>query len=289
MFGIVLTIGIIVFFGIRYSNKESFSVNNLLVRLTIPIGSESVSNLKITNNEDFEQNFKISFSDLEGVASTEINEFTLNSKDSKEIQIYFKDSKKEIGTYFGQIIIETSKFSTKIPTVIEIEETDPFFAITQNSILRYDTIFPEGKLGINIKIFNLRDRNSHNIEVDYNIQNSDGEIVFFEEENLIIEKSLETSKIIDLPKTLPVGEYLFTVHITGENKESISGHLFSISEKKSGFFSGNLLFFTTIIIVFLIGILVLFFYLIKSGDKLLLKLRKQQNKELNKNLQVVNH
>jgi hypothetical protein len=285
--GIVLLIGIGIFFGVRYSNNENFSVNKVLIKLTIPQGSESIGNFKIINHEEEAQNLKISFNGLEEIASTEIIEFVLGAKESRDVEISFKDVNQNVEAYFGQIIVESSGLTKKIPTIIEVGESNPFYAISQNSIPRYDPVFPGSKLGVNIKIFNLMDSNSHNVQAIYSIQNSEGEIVFSEEENLIIKESLETSKVIDIPKSFAVGKYLFVTHIKGESDESVSGYFFEISEKKSAFFSSNLMFFTIIIIAFLVGILIMFFYLARSRDKLLLQLRKQQGTEVERNLKVV--
>ena len=282
---IIILIGISIFLGINYFfEEESFSKTSLL-KLNIPLGGESVNNIKIVNYKETEQSFSLYFNGLKDLASIKDREFTLGPKESMDAAIYFKDHKNEVGIYSGQLIIETPTIKEKIPVILGIEYPDSPFAIIQNSIPKYDNVYPGGKLGIEIKVFDIGGADSPSVKAEYFIQNFDNEIIESGWENLIVGGSV--SKIIDIKKTLPYGDYVFVTSIDYKETKSIAGYLFSISEKKEEIVSGNFKFFIIIILVFVGGILALFFYFVKTRDDLLIQLKKQQDKELKRSLDFV--
>lgn len=290
----VLLIGLVIILIITaifltnyYPKKENFSVNTILLKLNIPLDGESINKIKITNNEE-EKKFNIYFTNFEGLASITEKEFILKSGESKEIDIYFKDTQNKVGIYLGELIIETSTLKKKIPIILSIEDKTRIFAIIQKSIPKYSNVYPDGKFGADIKIFNLEDNNLHNIKIKYSIKNFENELIFSEEEEIVIKGNLGITKIIDIPKTLPYGEYVFTSSIEYKEIKSASSHLFSVSEKEIGFFSGDLKFFVVIVLIFIGGILILFFYFIKARDDyLLIRLKRQQNKELKRSSELI--
>ncbi len=288
--GIIVSISIIFFVtSSYYSNKESFSVDTILLKINLPLGGELVNNIKITNNEKSSQDFKIYLNNLENIAFLLDNNFKLGFEQSKKVKIFLKDIKNEVKIYSGQLIIKSIKSEKKIPIIIGIEDKNPFFAIIQNSIPKYDKVNPGSKLGIEIKIFNLQDISLHNVKVKYSIENLEGESIFSEEENLVIKESISMSKIINLPKNLNYGNYLFVTSIDYKDSKSMAGYLFEVVKKEKGVFSGEFKFFLILIIFFILGILALFFYFIKTKEEVLIQLKKQQQEELYKNLELINN
>jgi len=116
----------------------------------------------------------------------------------------------------------------------------------------------------------------------------EGESIFSEEENLVIKESISLSKIINLPKNLNYGNYLFVTSIDYKDSKSMAGYLFEVVKKEKGVFSGEFKFFLILIIFFILGILALFFYFIKTKDEVLIQLKRQQQEELYKNLELIN-
>lgn len=282
----IILLGVSIFIALNYfSEKESFEVNTIFLKLNIPLKEEAVNNIKITNNEEIEQNFNLYFNDLGGLVSLKEKEFRLEPGESKEIKIYFKDYENKVGIYSGQLIIETPVLTKEIPIILGIEDPNRIFEIIQKNIPKYDEIYPGGKLGMEIKIFDIREVASPSIKVKYSIKNFDGEIIWSDEENIIVGESW--SKIVPIQKTWPLGDYVFITSVNYEETESIAGYLFSVLKKGEKTTPGNFNFFVIIILVFVVGILILFFYFIKTRDDLLVQLKKQQNKELERNLEFI--
>ena len=118
------------------------------------------------------------------------------------------------------------------------------------------------------------------------MRNLDGELISSEDEDLVIKGSLGLTKIIEIPKTLPYGDYIFITSVEYQQTKTTAGYLFNVLEKKE-IFSGSLRFFITLVSIFIIGIFVLFFYFIKKRDDLLIRLKKQQNIELKRNSELI--
>ena len=174
----------------------------------------------------------------------------------------------------------------EIPILLNIEDENRIFIISLTGIPKYTNVYPGGKLGMEIKIFNLQPHISYKVDVRYSIKNLDDELILSEEEELVIKESFGTTKIIDIPKDMPLGNYVFITSIAYNNTKSTAGYLFSISKKESEIFT-ELTFFVIIILVFVSGILVLFIYFIKTRDNLLIQLKRQQSNELKRSLKVM--
>tara|TARA_Y100000034_G_scaffold132410_1_gene195323 strand:- start:707 stop:1909 length:1203 start_codon:yes stop_codon:yes gene_type:complete len=284
--GIIILVAILIFAGTKYYlNKESFSINTILLKLNIPVGSESISSVKVTNNEKIEQTFEVYFDDKNSFAYTKDKKFTLGPGQSKEVEINFRDVNGNAEIYAGKLVIETELLIREIPIILGVEEEGHAFVIIQSSIPKYQDVYPGGKIGVEIRVFNVENDLSHNVESKYSIKNLNNELILSEEENLLIKENFGIAKTIDAPETLPYGYYVFVTSIDYNGTRSIAGYLFNVSPKKQGIV--NFDFFVIIISIFIIAILFLFFYFIKTRDVLILQLKKQQNKELERNLKLI--
>ena len=118
IFGIIILIAGLIFIGSKYYlNKESFSVNTIFLKSNILIGGEALSSIKITNNEEMEQNFEVYFDDFNEFASIKDKKFTLNPGQSKNIEINFRDINNKVEIYAGKLIVETEILIKEIPII----------------------------------------------------------------------------------------------------------------------------------------------------------------------------
>jgi len=282
---ILLLVGIFVFVKINFfSEGNGFSVSTILIKLNIAVDGEATDNLRITNTELIEKKFTVHFNRLDNLVSVEDKEFSLAPGESKDIKIYFKDNNHQVAVYTGQLIIETFDSVKKIPIILGVETYYPSFAIILSSIPKYESVYPGGKLGVEIKVFDLAYVPLPNVRVKYSIKNFNNEIIWSDEEDLVIGESL--NKIITLPN-IPIGDYVFITIVDYKGTESISSYLFNVIKKEQvPYETSN--FFILIVLFFVVGSLILLFYFIRRSDELLLQLRKQQNNELRNNIMMLN-
>ena len=287
--GIIL-IGIAV--GIYfYLQKDDFSVNPIYpIKANIQVGGEFSSTIKITNNENKEQRFDIYFNEFNELFSLSEDKFTLGAKESKEIKIYFNDKKQKTEFYSGNLIIKSNSLEQKIPFLITVKNTSPVFAILYEPVSQYENIYPGGVFGINLKVFDIQENYKKEAQISYLIRSLNGKIIYNEKnKSLIVDGKYSSLENFNINKNAPLGNYVLITKIDYKGTKSISGYLFKISKKKSNFFLHNLSPFMMLILVFFIGVLFLFVYFLKTRNDFLIKLKSQQNKELESNLKLINY
>ncbi len=282
---IFLAIAGFVFVKMNYfSGEAGLATNIILIKLNMETGGEATDNIRITNTEMIQRDFSVYFNKLDNLASIDEKTFSLGPGESKEIKVFFKDNIREVGVYTGQLIIETFDAVKKIPIILTVEGSNPPFAIIQSTIPKYENVYPNGKLGVEIKVFDLDYVSLPNVHVKYSIKNFNNEIIWSDEEDLTLGESM--NKIINLPN-VPLGDYVFITTIDYAETQSVSSYLFNVVKKdKLAYESSN--FFIVIILIFVVGSLALLFYFIKRSDDLLIKLQKQQNNELQNNINLLN-
>lgn len=268
-----------------YPEEKSFSKTSL-IKMKIPVGGESSSQIKITNYEEAEQNFNVYLNALDGLGSVSEGEFNLGAGESRELQISLKDSKGNAEIYSGELVIETSDVTEKIPVILGVEDPNYAFAIIYSTIPKYDNIYLGGKLGVEIKVYEMENIAPQVVEAKYSIRNFNNEVIFSDETSLVVEGS--KAEIIDIPKTTwAEGDYILVTEIEYKGTVSMADYLFSVGKEKTDWMSGEFKFFMIIVIIFIVVILALFFYFIKTRDEFLIQLKKQQAEELARNVDYV--
>jgi hypothetical protein len=275
--------GVLIYFNFFNSSSEGDFTKTSLVRLNIPLGGEINNTLKITNNYKETQEIKFSLTNFENTASLSSDKLILDAKESGSITLIFKDNGYNPGVYVGKLIIEDSFSIEEIPVVLGVEDPNHAFAIIQTSIPRYDSVYPGGKLGIDLKVFDLINSNVQTVKSNYFIKNLDGEVILNGETNLIVGTGSKT-EIIDIPKSWEIGDYVFVSNIEFKNTVSFSSYLFSVSNPDGNKILDNFDIFLVSVIVFVILILFMVIYFVKTRDTLLVQLKKQQDLELRKSL-----
>ena len=283
--GIVVAIALIVLaIFYFYPQPKAFTKTSLL-KSTITIGSESFSEVKITNYKDKALDFKVYPNNMKGLVSISEPNFTLEPKESKIVQIYFKDTKNEVNIYLGKLIIEADSLKEEIPIILGVESPNLAFVIIQNSIPKYENVYPKGKLGVEIKVFDLTETSLSTIQGNFYIKNFDNEIIFSDTDTLIIGGS--KSKVVDIPESWGKEDYVFIALIDYRGVKAISGYFFTISDKQNAFLSKDIKIILVIGLIFILGVLALFFYFIRTRDEILIQLRKQQTEELTRNINYI--
>jgi len=269
-----------------FLDKEDFSINTIMIKLNVLESDETSMDLILTNG-NFKQDFILDFSNLEEICFVESNSFSLNPNEKKIIKIKFKGDVNKKGVNVGQLVISGENVVKKIPIIINIEDRNKLFTVLQTPMPEYLSVYPGGKAGVDVKIFNLENKQMDNVKLIYTVKNLDNELIFSEETEIVVEGSIALSKIVDIPYSIPYEDYVFIVSVKYDGMTASSGNLFSISEKSDNFLFGGAKYLIIVIFVFIILIIIAFFYFIKTRDDLLLELKRQQDRELRTNLRAI--
>ena len=283
---IVLAIAIGIYF--KFSQPASFKITpDYPINLNLISGAEARTSIKITNNEEESHDFKIEFTGADEIASLSETEFSLEPKESKEIKIIFNDSQNVSHVYFANLVVTNTNFKRKIPVLLTFREPASLFSIIQKPIPKYFDVYPGGKLGVDIGVFGLGAKDySKEVKASYELLSPE-ESIFYFEENLIIGDEYHFSKVFDINPELSYGKYVLITSIEYNGLKSISSYLFEIKPKQNEFFLEKTNLLILVFFAFVMLIVILFIYFIKSRDELLLALRKQQSRELAKNIELI--
>ena len=286
---IAVLVGIIGYGLMGSFSSESFKSNTILLKLNTITDGELSTDIKITNQKNEPQVFNLYFSGLEGIASVGESQFSLGARGSTIVNVSFKDINGEVDVYVGYLIIETADMTKKIPVILTVEDINPFFAIIQKPLPKYEDVSPGGRVGMDIKLFNLKSKELENININYLMKNFDNEILVSENEKLAVEESASVSKTIELPDNMDEGDYVF-ITLVNYNGRSIASYYFEISKKSNkggGFSFDGMWYFAILISIFVVGLFWLVFRFFEARDKLILQLQRQQWTELKQNLNVI--
>src|SRR3989344_7886646 len=299
---IVLAVAIGIYF--KFSQSASFNITpDYPINLNLISGAEARTSIKITNNEKEPHNFKIELDRLNGIASVSETEFSLEPEESNEIKIIFDDPKNVSHVYFANLIVTNTNFKKAkignffinssgsqikaIPVLLTFRDSVSLFSIIQKPIPKYFDVYPGGKLGVDVDVFASGGKDySKEVKASYELLSSE-ESIFYSEENLIIGNEYSFSKVFDISPELSYGKYVLVTSIEYNGFKSVSSYLFEVKQKQNEFFLEKTNFLILVFFAFVILIVVLFIYFIKSRDELLLALRKQQSRELTKNIELI--
>lgn len=277
---------VITFFFIFNSKQDSFSVKTFLLKSNVPFGGEFSHKVNIENKENVAREFNVYIDGLNNMVSLSENNFIIGPKEEKEITIYFKDTKSEVAIYSGELIVSNKFMNKDIPIIITVEDESDVLSIIHEELQGYSGVYPGGKLGLNIRVYDLNDLPVPTVESKFYVQNLKGDLLWSTEQDLIVGGS--KTEVINIPKNWPKGDYLFVTVADYKGIKSVSSYIFSLSEKSYNFLQNfNAKLLILIGLIFFLGFLILFFYLMKSRDEFLKAFRKQQKEELANNFGVI--
>jgi hypothetical protein len=266
----ILVFSIFLFYFNDFENqKESFSTNAILFKLSIVDDGNFFNEISIKNEEDFIQDFSISFSGLDGLVSSDFSKFSISPGNSKMFNLTFKNDGRGVGVYVGKLIISSSSLEKEIPIILSIGGKESVFAIIYNSIGKSTVLNSGDSLKMDIKLFEISKVLVPVIDSKYFIKNFDGEIILSGETNLIVGGIKR--EIIPLSDDLPLGDYVFISVVDYKGTKSLGSYIFNVSKSNNNFFTEN---FFIIILSSLIFVVILFFGS-KNIDKEIKYFRRQ--------------
>ena len=283
---IILAIALVIYF--KSSQPASFNITpDYPINMNLISGAEARTSIKITNNEKESHNFKLEFLGLDKIASLSETEFSLESKESKEIKIIFNNPQNVSQVYFANLMVTNANFKKQIPVLLTFRDSASLFSIIQKPIPKYFDVYPGGKLGVDISVFGSGGKDySKEVKASYELLSPE-ESIFYSEENLIVGNEYHFSKVFDISPELSYGKYVLVTSVEYNGIKSVSSYLFEIKPKQNEFFLEKTNLLILVFFAFVILIVILFIYFIKSRDELLLALRKQQSRELTKNIELI--
>ena len=272
-------LGILWFYVANFSSSEEISIDKILIKSVIKEGEELNQSFSITNLGE-KGSFNVNVFGLENLVSISEENFYLGNSESKEIWVSFLGENAKPGIYFGSINILEENGKKTIPTVLEVQTPNPYFAVSIDADSKYKEIKSGGKITAVVNFFNLKDAETHLVDVEYKIIGQNSEKVFAEKENIAVGSKSSITKIMQIPKNAENGNYVFTTTADFQNSTGTTSYFFTVSNKIN---FRNLIskdFFQISILILLFMIVFVIIYILMERKNILSKLKKQQKYEL---------
>lgn len=265
---------------------ETFTVNNVLLKVSLHQGESVVKTLGVTAIAP--SSFEVSVDDLSGVTLS-TGGFDLKAGEKKDITLDVNAELLEPGVYVGHITLKNSEEQIDIPVVLEIESQDVFFDLNLDIPPQYSQIAPGDKFIVQVKVFDLTGFKAAGslgpspVTLTYELKSVNGDVLSIESENIIVDKQAQLTKTFILPPKIREGEYFFTA--TARHKTSLGSASYffvvrSLSPASNSFFTPEFIAILVAFGLFFLIVLAFIIYLVRDRNKLFAELYHYNEHEL---------
>lgn len=277
---IAVSSAILIFLYFNYMPKSgTFDLNKVLLKSVINEDEDLNTSFRIVNFGE-RRNFTIDVFDLENFVFLDERNFSLDNYESKDISVHFDGKNASPEVYVGSFEIKSGNEKKILPVVFEIQSFSPYFALSLDINSIYKEIAPGKEIVSNVNFFNLKDVESHPVEVEYKIVDVNGKIAASEKQKIIIGSKLSVQETMKVPEELAPNNYIFAVVLNFDGSVSTSTYLFGVTDKKINFSLIGVDFFQIFILFTLFIITVIIIYILYERNKLLSRLKSDQKSEI---------
>ncbi|MGC9310017.1 MAG: hypothetical protein ACP5D2_04970, partial [Candidatus Nanoarchaeia archaeon] len=158
---------------------DGFEVDSILIKTSIKENTSIQRSVNLVNMGE-EKQFNIAVKGVEDFV--EINEDSFILKNNEEKTIILNLSSQEEGVYTGELVISANDKKT-IPIIIEQESDIVFFDGNIESL--FGEVEPGASINPNIKIYDLTERGTSEVNIHYYIKDFDGNTLISEQEDVV--------------------------------------------------------------------------------------------------------
>lgn len=239
-------------------NLDLLALDRKIINVTLKQNENKREYLTLINNFNKDIDVEIDLNELQDFItfSNGLDYTTINIKNNrtKTLQLIFSASTSTPpGIYFKNILITTNGITKKIPVIINLQSKDPLFDVIIKIIPQGGRILLNRKLLSEITITNIKSVSADPLDanVKYKIYNSNGSLVYSDEETRGFERQITYVKQIELLYDLSPGIYEYYVSAEYENIIASSTSVFEISKDSLSNYPKQIFDFLTIFFIFI--------------------------------------
>lgn len=261
------------YFNITPPEKEAklgngFSVSPSSIKEHIALGDEKTNSIVIRNTGNSALSFKLKVLTIDSFVSLSQSSFSLSAGDEQSIDINIIG--KKIGSYIGEIEIESEGIKKSVIVVLEIESEQVLFDAKLDIPADYKEVKAGGELKAQITLLNVGPPRKVDVTTTFIIKDTRGTIIDESSETFAVEKQTSFVKSFKIPSNLQPGNYLAVVEVRYEKSFAVSSELFRVVGEEGLIVKVSRLNITFIsILLTLVVILSLLLYLLMSRGNVL--------------------
>lgn len=214
-------------FGQKEGAKPLFQVDNLLIKVLVKSGENYSGSLKITNLGGG-AGFSVSAAGVGNLLEFSENGFYLSSGQPKLLLFDISSGGAQPGVYVGKIEVSREGEKKDVPAIIEIQTREVLFAPNLNVAPQNRVVSQGSDNTIEVRLFNLKDREMNRVLLDYSLSDLDGNAIITETESAVVSTQASFYKTLHIPEDVKPGQYVFSVRARYGDSVGTSSYLFSV-------------------------------------------------------------
>jgi len=239
---------------------KSFDLDANEISVSLTPGSITTKKFTITNKLDKKISISLTKEKLDDIVLLKEMQIELGPKESKEISFDVIIREEVIPElYVGKLIIKNGGTTEEILIIIEVEYKDALFDLRVNIPEEYSKVLPGKEILAEIELFNLGLLKRADVEIEYVIEDDEGNKVLTEKETIAVETKVGFLKRIKVPENVDKGKYILYVKVSYNEKFASATATFNVIKKET-----NMLVVLAIIVF--LGIII-YLYQRKRGRK----------------------
>jgi len=208
----------------------NFTVSPEILKYFIKTGQDKEKVISIENKGN--ESIIVELRESAGFIGVNEKSLDIPAYSTKTITILVSAMNEGPGIYSSQVTLTSGSVSKQVTLLVEIEDTNSPLDIIIDVIEEDKIIVNPTNISANMIIYDLQGNKELDVEIDYFIQDLDGNIIIHELETKKINSGENINKIIDLPDGLPIGDYILSVKTTYNGEKTFSGSIFKVVESK---------------------------------------------------------
>src|SRR3989344_666312 len=212
----------------------NFETDQFLIKNLIKTGETSTISVRITNTDVNAGEFALSLVGGGGLIDVTEQKFSLDSGETNSVDLRFRSaipgkSAFSPGIYTGKLNIVSDDKRAVIPIIIELESYNVLFDSNLYVDPQYKELSPRSNLIVDVRVFNLKSRETEQVELKYTIKDMSDKIILTEVETASVDSTTSLTKSFNLPGGLIAGTYVLGVETKSSNSVGISTYIFEVT------------------------------------------------------------
>jgi hypothetical protein len=262
--------------GVVIEELKDFDIAPSSVKEHVALGAAKTIPIKVRNKGNVALSFSLDVVTIKDFAFLSDTSFSLAPGEEKGIELNIIG--KRLGSYLGEIQVESEGIKKTIDVIVEVESEQVLFDVKMDIPSAYKEVAPGEELKAQITLLNVGPARKVDVTTTYIIKNKLGYVIYETSETFAVEKQTSYVKAFKIPKDAEPGNYLAVVEVRYEKSFAVSSELFRVVGKKSLIEVPKItkpLVFTFLIMV---GVILLLVYLLipRIGIFKVLKARKKK-------------
>jgi len=259
--------------------KINFAIDKDYIKVLLKPGGTVRELVDISNTGDIDLTITVNMKNLEEflVFPEGVSEYTfdLSVGEMKSIQFIFSASgEQELGVFPGEIIVTGDEIEKIISVVVEVESIEPLFDIDVEIPQKYKEVLPGEEVLVQLMIFNVKRIERVDVEVEYGITDTLGNVIASEHETLAVEMQVSVVRSLDIPFDLEPGNYILYATVKYDDTVGTGADIFRVVTEKRIEIPTGIILLIIFLILAVIGFIVWFKFLKKPKEDKFQKLKE---------------